>query len=423
MHEHCLVCCIHFDLFQKSSAKVEVQEAKRHKKADSGLPPGKAVAPVAKGTVKEADQKKLQTKLEQRHRSMSVSSDGKEKKAEGHKSSGQQHSSKGDSEAVSKVSERTGDKGKGTGSGNHAEDTAPAVKPLKHKHRKSEEIIIDPSVTDLFKPDGVIPTEHVKKEGETAESAVKETKDLACGGVKEDVHDGKNTVRGMAHGTGMSVEGKSGVGGMLQRRGLSVEGAKNWGDAGPDKNLDHAHQVSQPIKQPVVPQLIKQAVSSMEQKVVAEGKQLSQTATSSSSKETPQQFVSVSLKTEKGQAKVLHTKQMQQHDQSLEKDGQKPAHSQQGKELKSSHFQEEAKSFEVQQIDEQKSSLSQHKEEPKMSQQKEERKSLFEVLAKAEVTEGLVKESKQHKKEERKESTEKTHPKPHKEKRCSKDGK
>lgn len=395
-----------------------MQETK-HRKADSGLPSSKAVA----GTVKGAGQKKMQAKLEQRHRSMSVGSEEKEKKAEGHKSSGHRRVSKGDGKAVLKVTERTGDKGKGVGSVSKVEEVVPVVKPVKHKHRKSEEIIIDPTVTDLFKPDGVIPTELVKKEGETAESAAKEVKDptLVSGGVKEAVHGSKST-----------------TGEMSQGQGPSVEGPKSFGDAGPDKKGDRIHHVSLLTKQPVsvTPQLAKSAASSMEHKVVAEVKQLSQTAATSSSKESPEQLVCVSLKAEKGQVKIIHSKskQLQQHKQSRENDGQNPAHLQRmelkSKEQKSSCFQEEneEKPFQLQQNDEPKSSHSQHKEEPKvtLSQQKEERKSLFEVLAKPQV---MTKEHEKHSKagvqdkKERKESTEKKHAKSHKEKKLSKDGK
>ena len=432
--------------FQTSDAKVEkteTPEPKKHKKSDSGQPPGKAAAhTAAKLAAKGVRLKKMLVKAEQRHRSMLASSEGKEKKGEGHKSGGQQRRvSKGDgSEAAGKAPERAGDKGKGAGSSSHAEDaTAPAVKPPKHKHRKSEEVIIDPSVTDLFKPDGVIPTEHAKKEVETSELATKESKDsaLVCGGVKEDAHNSRNAVGEVARGRSQSVEGKNGVGGTgtLPKRALSVEGPKNWGDAGPDKKGDHAHPVSH-VKQPAVPQLAKPAASGTEQKAAAEEKQSGQTAaassgssgSSSSNKETPQPVVYVSVKAEKGQVKVIHTKQMQPHELSLEKGGQNSGRSQLKKEPKASLSQgvQAKKNEGAQHVEEQTPSHSQPKEESKVSssQPKEERKSIFEVLAKPEVAEERAKDSSagtQHKKE-RKDSAEKKHTKTHREKRGSKDG-
>ena len=439
--------------FQTSDAKVEKMETpepKKHKKSDSGQPPGKAAAhAAAKLAAKRVRMKKMHVKVEQRHRSVLASSEGKEKKGEGHKSGGQQRcGSKGDgSEAAGKAPERVGDKGKGAGSNSHAEDaTPPAVKPPKHKHRKSEEVIIDPSVTDLFKPDGVIPTEHAKKEVETSELATKESKDSAPvgggvkqdahnsrnavgGGIKQDAHNSRNAVGEMPRGRSQSVEGKNGVGGTgtLPKRALSVEGPKNWGDAGPDKKGDHAHPVSH-VKQPAAPQLAKPAASGTEQKAAAEEKQSGQTAAASSNKETPQPVVYVSVKAEKGQVKVVHTKQMQSHELSLEKGGQNSGHSQLKKELKASLSQGvQAKKTEgAQHVEEQTPSHSQHKEEPKVSssQPKEERKSIFELLAKPEVAEERAKDSAagaQHKKE-RKESAEKKHTKTHREKRGSKDG-
>lgn len=66
-------------------------------------------------------------------------------------------------ESDHKTPEKADGKARIIKSGEKVEDSH-CPKQHKHKHRKSEEIIIDPTVTDLFKPDGIIPTDPVKKE-------------------------------------------------------------------------------------------------------------------------------------------------------------------------------------------------------------------------------------------------------------------
>lgn len=99
---------------------------------------------------------------------------------------------------------------------------------VKHKHRKSEEVIVDPSVTDLFKPDGIIPSDHPKKE-EVASADHKNVRGALQGSIQEHITSSK-----------ISLKDEVNTGSETEVRAESDAGLiklASCGDAGPDKML------------------------------------------------------------------------------------------------------------------------------------------------------------------------------------------
>ena len=289
-----------------------------------------------------------------RQRTLSASSDGKSGSKHSEKGDTPRRPFKGDLDPSSKSAEKPGDKGKGTGNASKGEEPVSAKHSTKHKHRKSEEIIIDPTVTDLFKPDGVIPTEHLKKEGDS-DSGIKDITTVS-GAAKQGVHNvhGK-TASGPPLGRSLSVEGK-------KTPSKPAQGVQSSGDATSDKKVTAVHQVSLLTKEVYT----SQTGTGTEHKGDVEKK----LAANNSKDSSPHVFITV--KAEKEEVKILPAQQKDQRKQSVE-EAEKHSHVSHKEDSKSSHSHEHHKH---------KSSHGVKKEGPP-SHVKEERKSLFEVLGKS----------------------------------------
>lgn len=229
-----------------------------------------------KGTDKKSVQK------EKRSKSVGVKKGRRtEGKDDGTKKSGQRRESKGEVEgggdSAVKVDEATKVK---------TEDAQHTPKPAKHKHRKSEEVIIDPTVTDLFKPDGVIPNENIKKEdGEMGEHPSSDVK------IGHNIKVGSSEVKSEI---GVKQQSKQ-VG--LQHAPVQRTNPQSCGDAGPDPS-----GVKGPHSKSAEP-LPHGKDSSGQHSAI---KHIAPKASATHS-DQPQQVVYVSLKSEKGHVKIIHS--------------------------------------------------------------------------------------------------------------------
>ncbi|KAL8578841.1 hypothetical protein ACOMHN_022134 [Nucella lapillus] len=451
------------------ASEASTEKPKKDQKHAAGATKPKTTAQTSEGRNKEnktkapakeehgGDREKSAVKKDLKKRSMSESGEGKpgskpkEKKADAAKTGGQQQAPKGNAESHSKAPEKSMDKT--AGSGTKPEEGAAPAKPAKHKHRKSEEVIIDPTVTDLFKPDGVIPTEH-KKEADAADGAGKEAKDAAGhppSGLKKNTHgssvhspsqralsaDSKHASssthahhsssvesKTLQHGRSLSVEHKTGAssngrsssvdngkagGGGVHEKDVSAEdkcsggkrasgdGPKSCGDAGPDR------------KESVLAALSKHSVAAQTAHH-GEHKGTAKPSTSSSDSKETSRDGSVKVKTEKEQA---HSHHKEQHRHSHDKGQTSSSHHHH----QHHHHKEDKKSKEHQKH-------SHHTTKKDDAKAKEERKSLFEVLT---ISEGAANDQAKEAvceshvvKKERKDSSEK-HGKGHKEKKRTKE--
>ncbi|XP_076457207.1 uncharacterized protein LOC143291265 isoform X2 [Babylonia areolata] len=436
----------------KTKAEGATDKPKKSQNQKTGATPSKS-APQTNVGDKE-NKTKASVKEEHKKRSVSESNEGKtgskpkEKKTDTAKTAGQhQGSSKGDSESQSKASEKSGDKGAGNNS--KTEDSTTPAKPVKHKHRKSEEVIIDPTVTDLFKPDGVIPTEQpVKKDTDATEPPGKEVKDgvHAPGSVKKNTFSAplnKNAdtpsrsssadskhVSGTPHGRSLSVEGKVTFGNTPHGRSLSAETKTPHSSASHGRSLSleggvHGKDVSAEDKS-----------SSCRKGVSGEGgmrssgdagldRKGSQSSSTTESKE-PSHDSSVKVKAEKDQMKDAHSHHKEHRRHSQDRGQTSSHHHHHHKEDKgpsSSHHHHHHHHKDDKKPEHHKHSHH-HSTKREESQPKEERKSLFEVLTKTEVVaEDSSKEapSELHIKKEKKDSVGHKHTKAHKQRKHTKD--